>query len=348
MKTLPQRPRFLICRLSAIGDTVHTLPLANLIKRHWPDAYVAWVVEKAASPLVLGHPAVDETIVAPKGFLRSPREMWQLSKQLRALKIDVALDPQSLSKSAVCAMLSGAKKRIGFTKPFARELAPLLNSSLVSPLQTHVVDRYLEMLRPLGAVPNSRDIGFGLRNDKAADGAIASFLHSHGAANFAVINPGAGWDSKIWPAERFAAVARALPVVSVVVWAGEREKAWAQEIVATSDGKALLAPVTSLLELVALTRRANLFIGSDTGPLHIAAAVGTPCVAIYGPTDAAVCGPYGSGHVVLQTSLEDLGSARKARGLVSNAMLEVSAEEVATACCRVLKAKPRQFSADAA
>ncbi len=109
-------------------------------------------------------------------------------------------------------------------------------------------------------------------------------------------------------------------------WAGEREYAWAKQIVARSNNMARLAPPTSLLELVALVRRTRLFIGSDTGPLHIAAAAGTPCVAMYGPTSAEICGPFGPGHVVIQGA---------------NSMLEISAEQVLKACQQVLQ---RPFS----
>lgn len=336
--TIPaSAPRFLICRLSAVGDTVHTLPLVHLIKQRWPNAYVAWAVEKGPAPLVQSCLAVNETVVVPKGFLKSPRQIAQLRRRLRALKIDIALDPQSLAKSAVLAWLSGAKRRIGFAKPIGRELAPWLNSHLVKPQETHVVRRYLEVLRPLGVRASVGDIVCDLPRDDAGESTIRRYLAAVlPNQEFAVISPGAGWDSKVWPAERYADVASQLPLPSVVVWAGEKEWAWAQQIVANSQGKACLAPETSLLELTALCRQARLFIGSDTGPLHIAAAVGTPCMAMYGPTRPEVCGPYGSGHIVLQTSHEDLGSSRKAAGNISEAMLQISVEQAVTACRRML------------
>ena len=155
--------------------------------------------------------------------------------------------------------------------------------------------------------------------------------------DFAVINPGAGWDSKVWPWERYAEVACNLTLPSVVVWAGDKEQAWAEQIVAHSTGQAHLAPRTSLPELAALARRARLFIGGDTGPLHIAAAVGTPCVAVYGPTNPAVCGPWGEAHCVLQVGGEELGSARKAAGKMSAAMLRVTAAELLAACQALLE-----------
>jgi len=341
MKLPREKPRFLICRLSAVGDTVHTLPLANLIKQRWPGAFVAWVVEKGAAPLVQAHQAVDETIVAGKGFLKSPSQLWQLTRRLRALKIDVALDPQSLTKSAALAWLSGAACRVGCARPIGRELAPWLNTEQITPRETHVVRRYLEVLRPLGVHASERDVRFDLPRDAAGKAAIARFLDAAKlSGDFAVINPGAGWDSKVWPAERYAEVARQLAIPSVVVWAGEKEQAWAAAIVAGSNGRSRLASPTSLPELTALVRRARVFIGSDTGPLHIAAAVGTPCVAMYGPTRPEVCGPFGPGHVVLQSCHDDLGSSRKEQGKVSNAMLQITPPQVVAACQSVL-AQPR-------
>jgi ADP-heptose:LPS heptosyltransferase len=333
MKPLSERPRFLICRLSAIGDTVHTLPLANLIKQRWPEAFVAWAVEKGPAQLLKGQRSIDEVVVVPKGFLKSPQELWRLSARLRALKIDVALDPQSLTKSATLGLLAGAPRRIGFTAPIGRELGPWINNELLAPREPHVVRRYLEILRPLGVHASERDVQFDLPSDAAAEASIDTFLTSVGLTNrFAVVNPGAGWDSKVWPAERYGQVASGLPIPSVVVWAGDKEKAWAETIVRHSGDKAILAPATSLLELTALVRRAMLFVGSDTGPLHIAAAVETPCVAIFGPTRPEVCRPYGSGHTVLRAAYDNLGSARKAAGKTSDAMLQVTSIQVIKAC----------------
>lgn len=313
------------------------MPLAQLIKQRWPNAFVAWAVEKGPAPLIQSCPAVNETVVVPKGFLKSPARLAQIRRRLKTLRIDIALDPQSLTKSAILAWLSGAKRRIGFARPIGRELAPWMNSTLVTPQETHVVRRYLEVLKPLGVRAGERDIVCDLPHDDVSESAIRRYLAAVlPNQDFAVINPGAGWDSKVWPAERYAAVARQLRLPSVVVWAGDKERAWAQRIVAESDGKAYLAPETSLLELTALCRQARLFIGSDTGPLHIAAAVGTPCVAMYGPTRPEVCGPYGAGHIVLQSAREDLGSARKTAGSTSDAMLQITPEQVVNAARRTL------------
>jgi heptosyltransferase I len=346
MKRLSDRPRFLICRLSAIGDTVHTLPVANLIKQRWPDAFVAWAVEQAAAPLVQGQRSVDETIVVPKGFLKSPIAIGRLWRRLRGLRFDVALDPQSLTKSAAIAWLSGARVRIGFRPPIGREFAPWLNSELVAPIHLHVVRRYLEVLRPLGVHASDDEVQFDLPIDPSGRASTERWLAAVGCTgDFAVLNPGASWDSKVWPAERYVEVASRLPLRSVVVWGGERERQWAEKIAAATQGRATLAPATSLLELAALVERGTLFVGSDTGPLHIAAAVGTPCVSIFGPTRAEVSGPFGKGHRVLQEAYEPLGSARKEAGRVSQAMLQVSAEQVVEACEGILSAGDRAKAA---
>jgi lipopolysaccharide heptosyltransferase I len=340
MIRLGDRPRFLICRLSAIGDTVHTMPLAHLIKERWPQSFVAWAVEPGPSPFVEDCSAADETIVVPKGFLKRPSELLRLVRRLRALKIDVALDPQSLTKSAALAWLAGAKRRIGFARPVGRELAPLLQSENVVPKHQHVVRRYLEVLRPLGVHANDSDVRFRIPAHPAADEKIDSFLtQAKLQTPYVVLNPGAGWDSKVWPAERYAQVAAGLPVRSVVLWSGERERTWAERIVDQSAGQAILAPSTTLRELVALVRRATAFVGSDTGPLHIAAAMGTPCVGLYGPTQPEVCGPWGDGHRVLQARHDDLGSARKLAGQQAEAMHEIGTPEVLAAVESVVRAR---------
>jgi ADP-heptose:LPS heptosyltransferase len=160
------------------------------------------------------------------------------------------------------------------------------------------------------------------------------------SGGFALVNPGAGWPSKLWPAERYAAVTRhlghACSLPSLVVWAGPQERDWAEQIVAGSEGHARMAPNTTLTELAALTRRARLFVGSDTGPLHLAAAVGTPCVGLYGPMPAERNGPYGPGHVALQKMLFN-GTSRQRRNAPGTLMEAIEVEHVCDACDRILK-----------
>jgi heptosyltransferase I len=180
---------------------------------------------------------------------------------------------------------------------------------------------------------------FDLPQYETADTTVARWIVERGlGAGFAVINTGAGWPSKLWPAERYAEVAQHLGrqwnLPSVVAWAGETEQRVAHEISIRAGGFANIAPATSLTELAQLARRARLFIGSDTGPLHIAAAVGTPCVGLYGPMPASRCRPYGRQHIAVQNILPP-GKIKNRR--VSNAsMLAIGEVEVCEACDTIL------------
>jgi heptosyltransferase I len=336
--TVTASPRILITRLSAIGDCILTMPLVCALRTRFPQAFIAWAVHGASAPLIEKHSCVDLSIRIAREELRSPVGWWRLRRRLKEHRFDIALDPQGLTKSALVAWLSGAKRRIGFARPVGREISPWLQTELVRSRQTHVVDRYLELLSPLGA--NSSKAVFRFPTDAAAGAHLAPFIHQPLLqGGFAVVNPGAGWDSKLWPIERYATVARHLAdchgIPTVVVWAGDRERDWAEQIVAQSGGRAGLAPKTSLLELGELVGHARLFVGSDTGPLHMAAAVGVPCVGIYGPTKPEECGPYGTGHQTLQAFYQS-GSARERRSAGNNAMRAVSAHDVCAACDRVL------------
>jgi len=347
---LGARPRILIVRLSAIGDCVHTLPVLCALRQAYPRAYLAWATQGGGAKLITGHECLDQLIKVERGWLKSPRAAWRLRRELRRERFDVALDVQGLTKSAAVAWLSGAPCRIGLDRRHSREASTWFHTVRVAPRRRHVVERYLEILRPLGI--ESPEIRFDMPLDGAACANLFGQLAQLGICRpFAVINPGAGWDSKLWPATRYARVAAALgrkfDLPSVVVWAGDRELAWAREIAAGSEGHACVAPSTSLKELVELCRAANLFVGSDTGPLHIAAAVGAPCVAIYGPTRPAICGPYGASHESLQAFYQ-AGSSRQRRGSDNSAMRAISVEQVVEACGRVLESGKREFGSRAA
>lgn len=341
-KTTPEnnRPRFLISRLSAIGDCILTMPLACALRDAFPQAWIGWLAEKGGASLLQGHPAIDEVIIAPKRVLRRPSELWKLWGQLHSLQIDITLDPQGLLKSAILARLTGAKRRIGFAAPVGREGSAWLNNELVTSRCPHVVDRYRELLGPLGVEPST--VRFDVPRPAANQKSIAAWLYSQHLDQkpFVVLNPGAGWDSKLWPAERYAEVSRYLEAEhdlrSVVVWALEKEREWAKQIVAQSGGSAIMAPNTSLPDLAALLRRTTLYVGSDSGPLHLAAAVGCPCVGIYGPTDPAECGPYGTCHLTVQAYLQTGNSRQRRRG-PNVAMQAVSVAQVTAACTTVLQ-----------
>ncbi|MEX2114060.1 MAG: glycosyltransferase family 9 protein [Pirellulales bacterium] len=335
----PRTPaRILIVRLSAIGDVLHGLPVLCALREALPKAFIAWVVEGRNGELLRGHRALDELIVVSRGWLKRPRAVWDLRRKLRQLKFDTTIDMQGLTKSAVAARLSDARRRIGIGGHDGRELSQWLNNERVTPQRTHVIDRNLELLRPLAI--DRPAVRFDLESSPADVTTAHSMLHAVGLADrFALINPGAGWPSKIWPAERFAAVAQRLGqsrgLRSLVVWAGAQERAWAEQIAAASTGWALMAPPTSLCELAALTRRASLFVSSDTGPLHLAVAVGTPSVGLFGPMPAERNGPYGPLHMAVQKVCLS-GASRQHRTAGPESMEAVTVDDVVAACERIL------------
>jgi lipopolysaccharide heptosyltransferase I len=335
----PESPRILIVRLSAIGDTILTMPMLNALRAALPKAMLAWVVEERASSLLAGHPALDELITLPRGWLKSPRAVWSLRQRLRALDFDLTVDPQGLTKSALVAWLSGAGRRIGFGDEKGRELSQHFNTELVSTTVDHVVDCYLALLKPLGIARPRVEFRIPEKEGDVAT-ARGMLLRMGIGDGYAVINPGAGWASRIWPAERHGAVAshlgrrRGLP--TLVAWSGDDERAMAEQIVASSAGHARLAPPTSLTELAALLRRATICVSSDTGPLHLAVAVGTPCVSLHGSTRAERSGPYGPRHIALQEASLDDPLDRRRKRMSNELMKAITADMVCAACDQLL------------
>jgi lipopolysaccharide heptosyltransferase I len=335
--------RILISRLSAIGDCIHSAPVLCALRKAYPTAFIAWVVEGRNGELLRGHPALDDLIVVKRGWLKSFSAIRELRSKLRALRFEVAIDTQGLTKSAVVSWLSGAKMRIGYGGVDGREASRWLNNVLLTPKKTHVVERNLELLDALGITrPHVR---FDLP-ECAEDAAMANqLLSSLGGKPIAIINPGAGWPSKLWPRDRFAAVTRHLGeqhgISCAVVWAPGVEQTWADEIAVGSAGHAIVAPPTTLTQLAALCRRAKLFVSADTGPLHIAAAVNTPCVGLFGPMPAERNGPYGPGNIAVQEMVLS-GRSRDRRNAGPESMDAISVAKVCAACDQLLSAGQRQ------
>ncbi len=330
--------RILICRLSAVGDVVHGLPVLCALRQHYPTAFIGWVVEQGPSELLRGHSALNELIVVPRGWSRSLGQIWRLGKRLRQFQFRLTIDMQGLTKSALAARLSGAPRRIGFGDEKGRELSRWLNNELVTSNAAHIIDCNLQLLAKLGIVKPS--VRFDLPQSSEDQAAAATILAQAAIQGpFGLLNVGAGWTSKLWPAERYAAVAQHLGAVdslpTLVLWAGDEERRRAEQVVSGSGGHARLAPATSLRQVAALARRARLFVGSDTGPLHIAAAVDTPCVGLYGPMPAERNGPYGPQHVALQKMRFD-GTSRERRHAPATLMDAITVDDVCQACDQIL------------
>jgi ADP-heptose:LPS heptosyltransferase len=293
--------RVLVVRLSSIGDVVHALPVAAALHRAGHE--VAWLVEPPARALLDENPAVARVIRAPAARSFSWSAARATRQALRMAGCDVALDLQGLWKSAAWARLSGAPRVAGWSRAWRREPASavLLRETLDQPPRgPHVIDRNLALLRLLGLETEGlRE--FPLPPLARQEAAVEAGLRQLDLDDYVLLDPGGGWAGKLWAPERFGELARALGLRgfrSLVVW-GPGEQALADRVVAASDGAALRSFPTSLLECAALARRARLVVAADTGPLHLACALGAPVLALFGPTDPARNGPFAADDVVV-------------------------------------------------
>ena len=334
-------PRILITRLSHIGDCVLTLPVLCALRRKFPDAFIAWAVEKPTDQLLELHPDLDQLIVIPKGWMGKPLQWASILFRLRKARFNIAIDPQGLTKSAMLARMSGARKRIGLKGRWGRELSDKLNNELIDTQSSHVVDRSLEMLSAVEI--SDPAVEYRLSVDSASQQRMRSFLEARQVSRpFVVVNPGASWPSKRWDNDSFAAVVRYLEsrhgIQCLVTWAGPEELGMAQAIVHCKGECGIVAPKTSLREYAALCDYASFFIGCDTGPMHIATAMGTPCIGLYGTTLPTESGAYGPQNIAVQKWHQD-GTSRERRKAENLAMMDIKPEDVFAACDEMVRRK---------
>ncbi len=342
----------MIVRLSAMGDVIHTLPAAQALRESFPDARIGWLIEERWAELLCApgaarrgarsaqRPLVDWVhTVDLKGWrksLFSTRALEPIARvwnDVRAADYQVAIDLQGAIRSAVLAQWSGAPVIYGAREP--RESAAALWYTRQAMVRgKHVIQQGLSMVEPLvGRKLTVPSVEFPRDDD--AEQRIEHKLVQAGIDKFAILNPGAGWGAKQWPAERYGQVARALAkygVQSVVNYGpGEEDLALVAETASDGAARALQFSIT---ELIALTRRAKLFIAGDTGPLHLAAALRIPVVAVFGPTDPARNGPYGTRSMVLRNPQSPTTHSRNSRA--DEAMLAIGVEEVVGAAQALL------------
>jgi lipopolysaccharide heptosyltransferase I len=302
--------RVLIMRLGAMGDILHALPAVAALRQAHPGWYLGWAVEPRWSPLLRADdgkmPLVNCIhLVKAKDWARSPlqtgtlREIGALRRGLRAERYDQCIDLQGAVRSAVAGRLAGASRMIGEDQP--REWAARwLFGERVRTHGVHVIEQALEVCAAAVGQPLSPVLP-PLPVNRDAELWTDGVLRDVGQRPVVLLSPGAGWGAKRWPAERYGAVARDLHQQGclALVNAGPEERAIAAEVVLASEGLAQ-APEFTLERLIALTRRVSLVIAGDTGPLHLACALGKPVVGIYGPTDPARNGPFGVPFRVLR------------------------------------------------
>ena len=356
MTAQPQRSsqieRLLIVRLSAMGDVIHTLPAAQALRHAFPDAMIGWLIEERWAELLCApgtprrgprspaRPLADwvhtVNLVGWRKSLLHLSTVEQIARvfnDVRAARYDVAIDLQGAIRSAVLARWSGAPVVLGAAEP-RESPASLWYTRQSFARGAHVIEQNLSVAEEItGNLQSLSNVA--LPRDPAAEQHVAERLTHAGIGGFAVLNPGAGWGAKRWPAERYGHVARDLAEFGVksIINFGPGEDSLAEEAVSASGGAAH-AWKCSITELIALTRRASLFVGGDTGPLHLAAALQVPVVAIFGPTDPARNGPYGTRSVVLRNPISPTTHARNPKP--DEGMLEISVREVVAAACRLL------------
>jgi heptosyltransferase I len=323
---MPER-RFLIVRLGSLGDIIHTLPAAAALRDSFPKARIDWVVESKWRAILDGNGELNRVVSFDR---RRAARVVDSVALLRAAKYSCAIDFQSLYKSALLAFLSGAQERLGFDCEYAREgLASLLYTRRVHPTGAHKVEHNLSLAAAAGAalpdVPR-----FTLPRSAEAEEWAESKLRELGASNFYLISPGGGWRSKCWPAERYGALHREISNrmgLRGIVSFGPGEEKLAEAVVIAAGPNALFPLAMDLPQLMAVLRRAKFFVGADTGPLHLAAALGKPVIGLFGPTDPARNGPYG-GRAIVVRKVEEGETTYKRGASYSPAMLRIEVSDV--------------------
>ena len=343
----------LIVKTSAIGDVVHTLPALHSLRRHYPAARIDWLIEEAAADIVTGHPALDRLLVSKRKRwgqalrrgperLRAWREMLAFIRELRATRYDLLIDFQGLLKSGVLVGLSRAVRKVGFGRGMDHaEASYLFLNEKIPPvdMNIHAVQRELMLLAAIGI--KTEEVVFDVPLSPDHFQQINALLLARGITDpsrVAPINPVATWPTKLWDNGKFAQVADWLAGqgLSVVFTGGRGDRPVIDDIMARMHQPAVsLAGDTTLKTLAALYQQAPLVVSTDTGPMHIAAAVGTPVVAVFGSTAPWRTGPYGEGHQVVRLDLL-CSPCLKRECAHRRCMTELGAELVISAARRLL------------
>ncbi len=318
--SMPSPSRILIVRLSSMGDVIHALPAAVMVRQAFPQATIGWLIEERWAELLCAlstprsgprspeRPLVDVVhVVNLKKWRRSLPSVETVERiaaglsDLRSRRYEIAIDLQGATRSAILARWSGAPTVYGGAQP-RENLASLWYSRRIITRHPHVVEQYAEIAESVIGQPQTIPDAV-LPCDPSAEQTVEHRLRDLGLHNFVILNPGAGWGAKQWPAERYGMVAQALAQrgIQSLINFGPREESLAQAAANAGDGSAR-ALSFSVGELIALTRRARLFIGGDTGPMHLAAALHIPVVALFGPTDPARNGPFRTKSTVLRNA----------------------------------------------
>ncbi|MBI5204939.1 MAG: lipopolysaccharide heptosyltransferase II [Nitrospirae bacterium] len=307
-KKVPQK--ILIIKPSSLGDIVHSLPFLNAIRDRFPKSEIHWVVARGLEGLLEGHPMISKLWIINKDNWKKIKnmkgtvsELKDLFKSLKKEKFDIVVDLQGLLRSGVLAAATGAPVRIGFNE--AREGSRIFYTHRVKGgKDIHAVDRYLKIAKFFGCDASDVKFPFPLSFSSQLSAISPQAGSFQLPKEYAVFVPGARWRTKRWPSERFGELASILPVKTLVV-GGKSDIDISNRVAAGSKGNAMsVAGMTSIKELVDLMRKAKFVVSNDSGPMHIAAALGVPVFAIFGPTNPLRTGPYGKGHTIIRKELK--------------------------------------------
>jgi heptosyltransferase-1 len=305
----PSEPRILLIKLSSLGDVIHALPTLEALRTLYPQGHITWLVEDTNAPVLAELPALDEVWTVPRPrlgsgrFLENLHEFLSSARRLRQQPFDLVIDLQGLLKSAFWVALARAARKVGYDR--TREFSYLALTERLAPFdpETHAVWRYLNVARHLGAPATSPRFRLGLNLPED----LSHLVHLKTGQPLAILHPGARWPTKLWPGAHWARLAEWLARekgFQVIFTGSPGDRGLVEEIMAQADMPLLnLAGRTSLAELAALLQKARIAVTTDTGPMHLAAALGTPVVALFGPTAPWRTGPFGQGHEVVRLGL---------------------------------------------
>jgi heptosyltransferase-1 len=295
--------RVLIIRMSAIGDVIETLPAVHALRKRYPEAYLVWVLERGPYSLLKGHPDLDGIVLFPKqeikaaikdeGLFSALKRLREFGDTIRRYNADISLDMQNLFKSGLVGLLSGAKQRIGF-RSFREGSYFFLTDRLKPPKRPrHFVDWQLDYVRRLGADPD--EVEFVLPDYSKEERRVEEYLQENRIdGDFFCLAPGTSWPSKCWTAEGMAQLADGLSEYGRVIIVGSESDQQISSAVMSLMQKSFDNAVGwfNLRELAVLLKKATLFFSGDTGPMHLAVAMGTPVITWLGPTSRELTGPY--------------------------------------------------------
>ncbi len=342
----------LIVKLSAIGDVIHTLPALNAIRKQYPSAHITWLVEEAAHALVQGHEALDRVLVSkrkrwikslfsPKSpfheKMESFRQACHFIKQLRNTPYDLVLDFQALLKSGVLIGLSRGKHKAGFDRGMEHmEHSYLFLNKRIPPvaMDNHAILRSMMLLDALGIKTDKIEYKLPLQDQdrKKTDDLLARHGITKNSKNpLVAVSPVAKWETKLWTNPKFAVLADKLIEqynARLVFTGGPEDWPTVQDIMSLMKSQAVsLAGKTTLKMLAALFEKTDFVISTDTGPMHLAAAVGTPVAALFGPTAPWRTGPFGNNHQIIRAELECSPCFKRQCGTM-DCMRQISVQQV--------------------